>query len=69
MRINLMSEEDAFNLQIGDYIYDSKNRKVKIVNKNSSTYLIEKYRADNIKQNSYLVLREILQDYTIHKKE
>ncbi len=71
MKLNLMSEEDAYNLNVGDTIYDSNNRKVEVINKTLNTLLIEKYmtKGQKIVLHTYMTYIEIAQNYTTHIKE
>jgi len=71
MKLNLMSEEDAYNLNVGDTIYDNRNRRVEIIEKNPNTLLVEQYMTEDrtIVLHKYRAYREIVQNYTTHIKE
>lgn len=71
MSIYLMSIEEAQSLKCDDYIYDSKNRKVKVISKYENTLFIERYMTEgtDIVLWAYKTYKEIATNYTIHAKE
>ncbi len=62
-----MTEEDVNNLKRGDTVYDIFNTPVKILNRHE--YTIEMMRENQPGVYMYELPKNIIRDYTIHKRE
>lgn len=64
-----MTEDDVFNLRIGDVIYDKNNKEVEVLDICEYTLKLKIIGSLGFKRQIYEVPEVIARTYTLHKKE
>ncbi len=67
--MELISEIDLFNLNIGDHVYDSRNRKVQVIDKNPAAVKVALYSGHGNLQHLLYRNEQFVKTFTLFKGE